>query len=737
MSGATSDRNFQPIRPNPYIVGNPVRNPAMFFGREFEFELVGRRFKDAREGSLLVFCGERRSGKTSILMQIQQGRLGPEFIPVLIDMQAMVVENEAQFLSQIAQEIVEQLGEEGRAVEAPDFGRGKPSATFRGFIEAILARHPHRKLLLLFDEYELFEDKLDSGVLTQDVLLILSTLMENLPTFVVFTGSHHLEERRKEYWRILEKTHEYRRISYLQPADAVRLIQEPVAGRVTYSDDTVQRIMRLTAGHPFYTQAVCQNLVDALNDNRTNMVTEQTLASVVEMIVENPFPQMTFLWDTLEREQKLTLALLAEVLQGAEMYATTKQLASAIRKGNYPLHLSRPAISTALETLFKDELLSKKDGRVPGYAFRMDLWRQWIRRMHAVWQVMREEHIEIRPPRVSTVRVVAAVALVVGVLGPAVWLWQSFGRRAVSTLPGKSEATGGALTGFVRILTKPADASIRLAGQPFALLGQYESRLTTAQAHRFELQASGYMDSTLVVHLAEGDSSTYNVSLRPSRGGLRIETDPDSAGIWLNGEYMGRGKAERLGLPVPEEHTVEARLENYRPISHSVRVLPESTLVVPIRLDPVTIDLQVDSDPQGAALWVGGVRRGDTPFVLSGLGFGQHDLRATMAGYLPKDTTLVVNPSTKQRLLLRLTPQPGTLRVRCADNRPARIHINGQQVGSGDLCSEMRQVDPGEYSIEVIFRDGSIDKITVDVAPGRTVEVLWEAQKLRVLRDER
>ena len=45
---AEDDGSFAPI-PNPYITGNPVRSPEMFFGREDDFasmrEVLGRRFK--------------------------------------------------------------------------------------------------------------------------------------------------------------------------------------------------------------------------------------------------------------------------------------------------------------------------------------------------------------------------------------------------------------------------------------------------------------------------------------------------------------------------------------------------------------------------------------------------------------------------------------------------------------------------------------------------------------------
>src|SRR5437867_9616637 len=124
MNESAPDPSFVPISPNPFIVGNPVRGRSMFFGREAEFELVRNRFQHSTRGGLLVFCGERRSGKTSILFQIIDRRLGPDFIPVLIDMQSMAITNEIDFLDKIALEILDALGPEAARIPPPDFTKG-------------------------------------------------------------------------------------------------------------------------------------------------------------------------------------------------------------------------------------------------------------------------------------------------------------------------------------------------------------------------------------------------------------------------------------------------------------------------------------------------------------------------------------------------------------------------------------------------------------------------------------
>src|SRR5881409_2792815 len=112
---------FTPISPNPFIVGNPVRDREMFFGREAEFDDVRRLCQGASRGGLLVFCGERRSGKTSILFQFTDGRLGPDFIPVLIDMQSMAITNEADFLEKVSDEVLAALGPDTHGIAPPEF----------------------------------------------------------------------------------------------------------------------------------------------------------------------------------------------------------------------------------------------------------------------------------------------------------------------------------------------------------------------------------------------------------------------------------------------------------------------------------------------------------------------------------------------------------------------------------------------------------------------------------------
>src|SRR5436853_2377202 len=100
-------RNYVPIEPNPYIVGNPIRTEQMFYGREDDFRYVRTKLEAASQGVLIVFCGERRAGKSSILYQVLNGRLGERFIPIFVDLQEMVVSSDSEFFARIARLIAE------------------------------------------------------------------------------------------------------------------------------------------------------------------------------------------------------------------------------------------------------------------------------------------------------------------------------------------------------------------------------------------------------------------------------------------------------------------------------------------------------------------------------------------------------------------------------------------------------------------------------------------------------
>jgi AAA+ ATPase superfamily predicted ATPase len=382
---------FQPIYPNPYIVGNPIRSREMFFGRLDEFHFIARALDDGRKAALIVLFGERRSGKSSILYQIQNGQLGEAFLPIFVDMQIMAgIANEAEFFSRLITDTGKALGKEGPEMTSnilrPD--DSNPAEGFRQFLWALKEHFPGRAPLLLIDEYEILENKISEGCLSRNVLTFFGGLLESERVSFVFTGSKRLESHNAELWgsELLQKATS-RKISFLTRDDTTRLVTQPLENKVTFAPEVLEQIYALTAGQPFYTQLICQNLVYHLNEVKKYFVESKDLETVVDGILDNPPPQLIFNWGEHSAEHKLTLALLAEFSQKPGRYLSTTSIRHRIKQSKLDIVLDDAKLKTWLTDLCKDEYLLQQDYR---FCFRLDLFRRWIRHDHNIWQVKKE-----------------------------------------------------------------------------------------------------------------------------------------------------------------------------------------------------------------------------------------------------------------------------------------------------------------------------------------------------------
>jgi hypothetical protein len=730
MADTGEEPGFVPITPNPFIVGNPVRDRSMFFGREAEFDLVRRRFHPPASGGLLVFSGDRRSGKTSILFQILDGRLGPEFLPALVDMQSMAIENDTDFLAKVASEILDALGPERTRLAPPVFRHGStPSTAFLAFMGELRLLFPGRTPVLLVDEYELLGSKIESGRLTVDVLHMMASLMEIHSVCIVFTGSQHIEQRCQDYWRILGKS-VFRVISYLQREDAIRLMQRPVEGRVRYGEGTLEQIYRLTAGQPFYTQAVCQNLVDHLNERRVSHADRDTVETVVAEIVDNPFPQMIFLWDGLARDEKISLALLAGRLTGPEDRVRVADLLAALKEGHYSLRLSEARLSTALEGLFKKDFLLKDSEARPGYAFRMDLWRLWVRRMHSLWQVMREEGMQIRrdPHRGRRRAAVLSAGLLVLVPLSLVLL------RGRPAPPGDAREAG--IPAYhpgeaeVRLEVVPSRAAILAEGGALVGLGAYRGIVQGGREHTFRFRASGYVETTLTVEAPAGTTVSRTVSLRPQRGSLRVETDPPGARITVDGRPVGRSPLLVPGLEVPRVHRVAAALQGRTPAQKECAVAADSVMRIALDLPPPRVTLLLETSPSRAEIRLDGNLRGTSPLVLDNLAAGRVRLTARRDGYRLADTSLELHEGS-QEIQLPLRREPPAVFMAQGDE-PATIYIDGELVKENVQNSGERELAAGIHRIQIRRIAGGVFEDTIRVRSGELV--LYDFTQRKVLR---
>lgn len=108
------------IEYNPYIIGQPVKDPKLFFGRDEILQDILNRLQSSSEQNMLLIHGQRRIGKSSLLYQVVnqvRAKLTEYYLPVLVDLMGSV--NIQRLMEELARRIADALG-----MEADEYKNG-------------------------------------------------------------------------------------------------------------------------------------------------------------------------------------------------------------------------------------------------------------------------------------------------------------------------------------------------------------------------------------------------------------------------------------------------------------------------------------------------------------------------------------------------------------------------------------------------------------------------------------
>lgn len=363
---------------NWYIFGNPItpEREHMFVGREDLFARLQENLA-ATSKPTLVLHGQRRTGKTSLLLQLPN-RLPAEQVPVYVDLQATApVDGLNRFLYTLAHEAVLQADEKRRialpSVELADFDQ-RGTHAFYEWLEQTRQRLGERLLLFTLDEFEKIEEAIGQGRIEVAVLDVLRHLIHHYsPWFVfLFAGVHTLEEMSRD-WHSYFISVKPICVSYLDPDAARKLILLPSdTYQIRYDRGAVETILKATHAQPFLVQAVCFELIQHLNSHHRRMagpfgrVIVDDAQEAIHRGVRSAHAYFYDLWVNSSAPERLVLASLAH---------SQKEKVRIDNLGK-DLGMKKQAIYEAVEQLKRRELIEIK-GRES--QFQVPMVRQWIR----------------------------------------------------------------------------------------------------------------------------------------------------------------------------------------------------------------------------------------------------------------------------------------------------------------------------------------------------------------------
>lgn len=380
---------FSPIT-NPYYAGNPIRDESMFFGREDIYEFLKNKLASPEQNSVIILYGERRTGKTSILYQIEKGKLelGPEFIPVYIDMNRMATNNDYEFFSTFSSLIQESIASNQIQKLVFSFkGKENPHLCFQdSFLPKVVDFAGKNRIIFLIDEYEAIDKRVVEGKLSTNVFYSLEDMIKNEIQFnFIFAGSKKIEQLENiAEWAHILGSGVIKKISFLKKEDAIKLIKDPVVEKVWYTDRAVKELLELSGCHPYILQYFCFNLITLLNEKSSYTIDTKEVTTIVQDTIENPMPQIAFLWKDLTQDQQKLLSFLAETIRKKSGSISQEKIISELEKKNIKILKDVTAVLHELED--KDILKREKDK----YSFCMDIFRRIIAEHYSLSRVLQE-----------------------------------------------------------------------------------------------------------------------------------------------------------------------------------------------------------------------------------------------------------------------------------------------------------------------------------------------------------
>lgn len=161
-----------------------------------------------------------------------------------------------------------------------------------------------------------------------------------------------------------------------------------------------------------------------------------------------------------------------------------------------------------------------------------------------------------------------------------------------------------------------------------------------------EATAPGYRDFAQRGRVGEAEELSVEVRLEPLPSSLDIHSLPAGARVYLDNNYSGVTPLSIKTLQ-PGTHRIRVEKDGFDPMARTVTLGRGDKAAEEFRLKSNTGMLSVTSIPAGVAVYIDGVKRGETPvgevrnlsgvLEISGVAEGAHKLEFVKPGYFKKD----------------------------------------------------------------------------------------------------
>ncbi len=357
---------------NPYIAGNPLKDKTIFFGRDDVVREVTQMLNHPDEKAIVLF-GQRRIGKTTILLQVDQRLMEDgKFTPIYFDLQDRASSTLKEVLYKLAQAIAVRAKTSAPLLESFD----EDGVYFmKKFLPEMIKLAGSSGLVILFDEFDVMDSPQNNLAGRTFFPYLRSFIAELVSVKFIFVIGRRPEELSTESLSTF-KGIRASRVSLLDRKSTEAVVRQSEAkGSLSWADDAVERVWQITQGHTYFTQLLCSVVWEAGQENFVNgkptMVSAKDVDSSVADAMKHGANAFTWIWDGLPPAERVVMAAMAEA---GTTIISQEQIEDVLNRSG--VRLVARELKIAPMTLVEWDLLHPMN---ENYRFAVPLLQVWVK----------------------------------------------------------------------------------------------------------------------------------------------------------------------------------------------------------------------------------------------------------------------------------------------------------------------------------------------------------------------
>ncbi|NEQ69317.1 MAG: AAA family ATPase [Symploca sp. SIO2D2] len=382
------------VRRNPYIVGSAIADPKAFFGRSKLFQFVEDNLTQSER--VILLHGQRRIGKSSVLLQIPNFVASEQFVFIPFDLQNKGKLALSKVLHLLAEAIIKHLNLKLDAAQLPkesDFAT-EPSIFSQKFLPEIYRLLGQKNIVMMLDEFDALNNYEPTSSVATFFPYLQSLLSQHEKLFIIPVIGRQPDDLPKLL--SLFKGAPTQKIGLLSREDTEKLIIDPAKDALEYTQDAIEAIVALSQGHPYFTQLLCYAVFAQARAEQKQQVIPEDVERVVDEAIEIGEAGLAWFRDGLPIPERVIFSAVAEAQKRAKLrdYPFIEDPLAILREyGVVPTESLRQAKIRLVEWDFLDlakssDLLSEA---TRAYRMKVELVRRWLVKQHPlkreIWEL--------------------------------------------------------------------------------------------------------------------------------------------------------------------------------------------------------------------------------------------------------------------------------------------------------------------------------------------------------------